>query len=59
MFVDLRDLFLLKLEAKTTARLIEVQSRTLEGTEQKELVLLGQEPIPALPAPNEILENNG
>jgi hypothetical protein len=59
MFVDLRDLFLLKLEANNTARLIEVQSRLLEGTEQKELVLLGQEPIPALPAPEEIPENSG
>ena len=43
--MDLRDPFLLEFEAKNTARLIEVQSRLLEGTEQKELILLGQEPI--------------
>lgn len=56
VFMDLRDLFLLEFEAKNTARLIEVQGRLLEGTEQKELILLGQEPIPMLPAPDDMHE---
>lgn len=59
MFEDYRDLLLLQLEAANTARFIWVQGRLLEGTEQKKLVLLGHEPIPALPAPDEIPENSG
>ncbi len=47
---DYRDLLLLQLEAANTARFLWVQGRLLEGTEQKRLVLLGQETIPALPA---------
>jgi len=59
MFMDIRDLILLKFEAKNTARLIEVQSRLLEGMKQKEFILLGREPVPALPVLEEIPENSG
>ena len=55
MIEDYRDLLLLQLEAANTARFIWVQERLLEGTDQKKMILLGQEPVPALTAPNEVL----
>ena len=55
---EYHDILLLSLEAANTARLLSVQKRLLEGAEQKELILLGQSPTTALPAPENMMEHN-